>query len=619
MINQYPLWKYLLILAVVLIGALYALPNIYGEDPAVQISSNRGTPIGASVDATLAQTLKRDGLPYKVIESEHGKLLVRFFDTVTQLKAVDPIKNALGSNYVVALNLAPAAPAWLRAINALPMYLGLDLRGGVYFLLQVDMKAAVQQAGERYVEDLRAHLRGHQVRYLDMLRTDNGVKIAFPDAAQRASAKRVIQKDYPNLTLNDVSGAQSYDLLATLSPQEQQTVREFAVKQNLTTLRNRVNELGVAEPIIQQQGSDRIVVELPGVQDTTRAKEILGATATLAFHLVDEAHDPRAALQTGRVPIGDKIYYERNGTPVLLKQRVILTGDYITDAASGFDQETGGAAVFITLNGQGARMFHDATVNNVGRLLAVVYIELKTETHVVNGKTVKTVKKVENVINVARIREPLGKRFQITGLDNPQEARNLALLLRAGALAAPVQIIEERTIGPSLGQENIDAGVRATVIGFLTVVVFMALYYRVFGLVADLALFMNLVLIVAVMSILQATLTLPGIAGMVLTVGMAVDANVLINERIREELRNGNTPQASIHAGYEKAFSTIADSNVTTLIAAGVLFMIGSSTIKGFAVTLSIGIVTSMFTAIMGTRAVINLIYGRRKVSRLPI
>lgn len=619
MINQYPLWKYLLILAVVLIGVIYALPNIYGEDPAVQISNSRSTPIGASVGTTLAQALKRHGLPYKSIETQQGRLLVRFSDTVTQLKAVDPIKEALGNGYIVALNLAPAAPTWMRAISALPMYLGLDLRGGVYFLLQVDMKAAVQQAAERYVEDLRAHLRGNKVRYLDMLRTGNGVKITFPDAAQRARGKDVIQKDYPNLALADVNGAQSYDLTATLTPQEQQTVREFAVKQNLTTLRNRVNELGVAEPIVQQQGNDRIVVELPGVQDTARAKEILGATATLAFHLVDESHDARAALQTGRVPIGDKIYYERNGTPVLLKQRVILTGDYITDAASGFDQETGGAAVFITLNGQGARMFHDATVNNVGRLLAVVYIELKTETHPVNGKPVKTVKKVESVINVARIREPLGKRFQITGLDSPQEARNLALLLRAGALAAPVQIIEERTIGPSLGQENIDAGVRATVIGFLTVVVFMAFYYRLFGLVADLALFMNLVLVVAVMSILQATLTLPGIAGMVLTVGMAVDANVLINERIREELRNGNTPQASIHAGYERAFSTIADSNITTLIAAGVLFMIGSSTIKGFAVTLSIGIVTSMFTAIMGTRAVINLVYGRRKVSKLSI
>lgn len=403
-----------------------------------------------------------------------------------------------------------------------------------------------------------------------------------------------------------------------VSEQERNEIQEFALQQNITTLRNRVNELGVAEPVIQQQGSSRIVVQLPGVQDTARAKEILGATATLEYRLVDGTHDVQKAL-AGQVPPGSRLYRERNGAPILLDRRVIVTGDQIIDAASGFDQQSGSPAVFVTLDGAGAKKMSQVTRENIGKPMAVVFIENKTETRLVDGKPVNSVRRVEEVINVATIRDHFSKRFQTTGLDSSNEARDLALLLRAGALAAPVQIIEERTVGPSLGQDNIDQGFTSVLVGFVVVLFFMALYYRLFGLVANLALFANLVMIVAVLSLLQATLTLPGIAGIVLTVGMAVDANVLIFERIREELRLGNSPQASIQAGYEKAFSTIADANITTLIAAIVLFSFGTGPIKGFAVTLSIGIVTSMFTAIMGTRAVINLIYGRKRVHKLAI
>ena len=615
--NRYPLWKYLLLLAALAVGVVYALPNLYGEDPALQISSTRGL-VDERVRAEVERTLKEAGLPYKSVALEGERILVRLPDTETQLRARDLLARRLGERYVVALHLAPATPAWLRAIGALPMYLGLDLRGGVHFLMEVDMEAAVRQALERYVDELRALLRSEKVRYLTISREGEAVKLRFRSAEARERAIRLIRKEFPRLLLEPRDG-EGHPLVARLSEEEVREIRKLALEQNITTLRNRVNELGVAEPVIQQQGQDRIVVQLPGVQDTARAKEILGATATLEFRQVDEEHDPLEAVRTGRVPPGSRLYRERDGKPILLKKRVIVTGDHIINAASGIDQRDGSPMVSITLDSAGGKIMHRFTKENVGRLMAVVYIENKVETRVVDGKPQKVRRRVEEVINVARIREPFGKRFQITGLDSTREARNLALLLRAGALAAPIEIVEERTVGPSLGRENVEQGKRSVIVGFVLVLVFMAVYYRAFGLIADVALFVNLVLIVAILSMLQATLTLPGIAGIVLTVGMAVDANVLIFERIREELRAGNTPQASIQAGYEKAFSTIADANVTTLIAAVVLFSLGTGPIKGFAVTLSIGILTSMFTAIMGTRALVNLIFGGRRLKSLPI
>jgi preprotein translocase subunit SecD len=617
MLNRYPLWKYLLLLTV-LVGALFfALPNLYGEDPAIQVSASRGAEVNQALEERITRLLKEASITPKRVERAADRLLVRFADTETQLKARDVVRDALGGDYVVALNLAPATPAWLTRLGALPMYLGLDLRGGVHFLLAVDMEAAVQQAAERYVGDIRTFLRSEKIRYRTIARSGDRVEVSFRDAPLREQAAERIAREFPELKVTAQDDAEGYRLQIGLNEKAAQETQRFALQQNLTTLRNRVNELGVAEPVIQQQGSNRIVVELPGVQDTARAKEILGATATLEFRMV-HAGDVASAV-AGRVPVGARLYEDREGRPILLERTVMLTGDYITDAASGIDSQTGSPAVFITLDGKGARIFAERTKDEVGKAMAVVFIEHKTDTELVNGKSVKRKRVVEEVINVATIRERLGKRFQITGLDSTEEARNLALLLRAGALVTPIEIIEERTIGPSLGRENINQGFRSVVIGFLLVLVFMAIYYRVFGLVADLALTFNLVLLVAILSLLQATLTLPGIAGIVLTVGMAVDANVLIFERIREELRNGNSPQASIHAGYEKAFSTIADANITTLIAAVVLFGFGTGPIKGFAVTLSIGILTSMFTAIMGTRAVVNLIYGGRRLAGLSI
>jgi len=618
MINQYPLWKYLLILAVLITGVIYALPNLYGEDPAVQVSSTRSTVDDATARA-VEDALRQANLAHRPVEISEGRLLVRFADTESQLKAADILTDALGSGHVVALNLAPATPQWLQKLNALPMYLGLDLRGGVHFLMEVDIDAAVRQAEERYVGELRTLLRDKKVRYVTIGREKAGIELRFRDAAEREKARQLIRDQVQGLVVSERDAGGEYFLRAVLSEQETLSIRRFAVQQNVTTLRNRVNELGVAEPVIQQQGENRVVVELPGVQDTARAKEILGATATLEFRLVDEGHDAAEAAATGRVPVGTRLYQTREGRPVLLQNRVMLTGDYITDASSGLDQQTGGPAVFITLDGKGAGLFSDATKDNVGRLMAVVFIESKTETRTVNGEQVKHRSTVEEVINVARIQERLSKRFQITGLDSSQEARNLALLLRAGALAAPLEIIEERTIGPSLGRENIEQGKQATIIGLILIAIFMTIYYSVFGLIANVALLFNMVLLVAVMSMLQATLTLPGIAGIALSLGMAVDANVLIYERIREELRNGNTPQAAIHAGFDRAFTAIADSNLTTLVAALVLFMFGTGPVKGFAVTLSIGIMTTLFTAILGTRAMVNLLFGGRRLKRLPI
>jgi preprotein translocase subunit SecD len=619
MMNQYPLWKYLLLIFILVVGMIYALPNLYGADPALQISGTRNHEVDDAVAARLAGVLETADIPVKGIESAPGKLLLRFNDTEAQLKAVDYVKSELGTGYIVALNLAPAIPAWLEYVNALPMYLGLDLRGGVHFLMEVDMEASVKQAIQRYSGTLKTLLREAKIRYAMLRAEDAAVRIMLRSEADRQQSRDLLDKEYPTLVIEDIVDAKNPGLLVKMSEQEVRDIEKFALQQNILTLRNRVNELGVAEPVITQQGANRIVVQLPGVQDTAAAKRILGATATLEYRAVDYEHDVQAALD-GKVPAGSRIYYDRAGKPVLLKKSVIATGDQITNASSGLDQQTGSPMVNVSLDAKGGKSMLKFTKKNVGKPMAVVFIENKTETTLVDGVPVKSTKKIEEVISLATIRGVFSNRFQTTGLDSPQEAHELALLLRSGALAAPIEIVEERTVGPSLGKDNIEQGFKSVVIGFLAVLVFMALYYRVFGLVADIALALNLVIIVAVLSMLQATLTMPGIAGIVLTVGMAVDANVLIFERIREELRNGNSPQASIHAGYEKAFSTIADANITTLIAAVVLLSYGTGAIKGFAVTLSIGVVTSMFTAILGTRAVINLIYGgRRRVARLSI
>ena len=628
MLNQYPIWKYLLLLVVLGVSIVYALPNVYGEDPALQVSSSRNATVNLATQEKVRELLQQANVAVKNIALANDQLLMRFPDTDSQLKAKDIVKEGLGRDYVVALNLAPRTPDWLRAMDAAPMYLGLDLRGGVHFLMEVDVDAAVHQAEERYISDFRGLLRDNKVRYVNIgsysgkgngKEGDSAVEIKFKSADMREKAQRLLDKNYPDLLIEQEDREGSYFMLARMAEKEKRATRKLALKQNITTLRNRVNELGVAEPVIQQQGENRIVVQLPGVQDTARAKEILGATATLEFRLTDETHDAEEVAATGRVPAGLKLYNKREGGHALLKNRVMLTGDYIIDASSGLEKQSGSPAVYITLDGKGAKIFSKATGENVKKLMSVVFIERKTETRIVDGEPVKTHHTVEEVINTARIQEQLSKRFQITGLDSTKEAHTLALLLRAGALAAPIEIIEERTIGPSLGQDNIDQGLASVIIGFVMVLVFMAMWYRGFGMIANLALGFNLVVIVAVLSMLQATLTLPGIAGIVLTVGMAVDANVLIFERIREELRNGISPQAAINSGYAKAFSTIADANITTLIAAVILFGFGTGSVKGFAITLSIGIMTSMFTAIMGTRAVVNLAYGSRRVEKLSI
>ena len=625
MINQYPLWKYLIVAFVLALGSFYALPNLYGEDPAVQISAARGAPIDAELEGRVHEELVRAGLEPLRVERDERRLLLRFEGEETQLRAKEALREVLDRRrFVVALNLAPATPRWMDALGTLPMSLGLDLRGGVHFLMEVDMDAALRQADLRHVGDVRALLREEKIRHKGITqRRDGGLTVRFRDVADRDAGEAIIGETLPDLLLEAVEVSGDPALRGRLSETASTDIERFALQQNITTLRNRVNELGVAEPLVQQQGENRIVVQLPGVQDTTRAKEILGGTATLEFRMVDDQNSVQEALD-GRVPATSKLYQERDGRPILLKKNLMLTGEYIIDAASGIESQTGSPAVFITLDGKGARLFSQRTRDKIGRPMAVVFIEKKSETRIVDGEKLKSSWTDEEVINVAVIRDQLGKRFQITGLDNTEEARNLALLLRAGALAAPIEIVEERTVGPSLGQENIDQGFRSVLIGFTLVLAFMAFYYRLFGLVADLALTFNLVLIVGVLSLFNssgwpATLTLPGIAGIVLTTGMAVDANVLIFERIREELRVGNTPQAAIHAGYQKAFSTIADANITTLIAALVLFGFGTGPIKGFAVTLSIGIATSMFTAILGTRAAINLIYGGKRVARLSI
>ena len=622
MLNQYPHWKHVLIVVTLAVGCFFSLPNLFGDHPAVQISASRGAVVDEALLARVTQRLQGSEvsmLDNPAPELGGGRLLIRFENEEHQLKAQTVLKEDLGNQYVVALNLAPATPGWLRNLGALPMYLGLDLRGGIHFLMEVDMDAAVAQAEERNFNDVRALLREEKLRYKGATRhPDTGIRLRFKDDETRQQAMALIRESFEDLELIEAEPGETYDIRARLSETAAKETKDAALQQNITTLRSRVNELGVAEPVIQQQGFNRVVVQLPGIQDSALAKRILGATATLEFRMVNETGDVQAAL-AGQVQPGAKLYRERSGRPVLLERSVMLTGDFITNANSGIDQQNGSPAVFITLDGQGAKIFAKRTGDKIGRPMATIFIEHKTERIILNGETFKNKTVIEEVINIATIRDQLGKRFQITGLDSTEEARNLALLLRAGALAAPIEFVEERTVGPSLGQDNIDQGKLSVQIAFVLVLIFMAWWYRVFGLVANLALTFNLVLIVAVLSMFQATLTLPGIAGIVLTVGMAVDANVLIFERIREELRNGNTPQASIHAGYEKAFWTIFDANITTFIAAIVLFGFGTGPIKGFAITLAIGILSSMFTAIMGTRAVINLIYGGRRVDALSI
>ncbi|MHB1677962.1 MAG: protein translocase subunit SecD [Sulfuriferula sp.] len=595
--NRFPLWKYLLIATMLLVSAIYTLPNFYGEVPAVQISPTRSA---YKADSILLKEVEDElGAAHIVYTSatlDGNSIKIRFANTDLQLKAEEVLQTRFRDGYSVALNLLSASPAWLTAIGAKPMYLGLDLRGGVHFLLQVDMQAALNKTVERDTGDLRSQLREQNIHYFGINRDHQTITIHFNDAATRALASQYISKNFADLMLSEQDATNDYSLQANLRLTTQKRIQASAIQQNITTLRNRVNELGVAEPIIQQQGADRVVVELPGVQDTAKAKEILGRTATLEVRLVDETHDVAAALQ-GQIPFDDELYTERNGTPLLVKKTVSLTGDYITDASPGFDQQSGQAAVHINLDARGARIFGDVTRDNVGKRMAILLIE--------KGKG--------EVITAPVIREEIdGGRVQITGMESAQEASDVALLLRAGALAAPMDIIEERTVGPSLGADNIEKGLHSNLWGFIAVAVFMIFYYRIFGIFSTLALSANGLFLVALLSMMQATLTLPGLAGIALTLGMAIDANVLINERIREELRNGNSPQAAIHAGYDRAWGTILDSNITTFIAGIALFWLGSGPVRGFAVVLCLGILTSMFSSVTVSRALVNLTYGRR-------
>ena len=626
--NHTPWWKWLVIAVVILPGAFYALPNLFGDDPGVQLRGARGGSLGASEFEQVQKVLDEAGLGYDSLALDDSGIRIRFPTTDAQLQARDMLEVRLPSGYTIALTLLPAAPDWLSGVGALPMYLGLDLRGGVHFLLEVDMESAQRRAEDRYVTDLRSTLREAKIRYRGIARdTSGGITVTLRSAESAAAALKTIREELPGL---DVTGGEAgfEDVLrANLVQAEIDQLFKFALEQNITALRNRVDELGVAEPVVQRQGDRRIVVQLPGVQDTARAKRILGRTATLEMMMVDEEHSLEAALG-GKVPPGSKIYRFRDERPILVEKRVIYSGENIVDAAASIDTQSGGPIVSITLDAIGARINQKVTGKNIGKRMAVLYIEnrstIRTDADGLplkndQGRVLRTQQRVEEVITAPVIRDQLGKRFQIEGLDSVMEAQDLALMLRAGSLAAPVEIIEERTVGPSLGQANIDQGFRSVIVGFVLVLIFMAIYYRVFGLFANVALALNLVLIVAVLSILQATLTLPGVAGIVLTVGMAVDANVLIFERIREEIQNGATPQASIHTGYERALSTIVDANVTTLIAAIVLFNFGTGPIKGFAVTLSIGIITSMFTAIIVTRALVNFLYGGKRIKGLAI
>ncbi|KXJ52376.1 MAG: preprotein translocase subunit SecD [Colwellia sp. Phe_37] len=615
MLNKYPLWKTLMVLFIVAIGAIYALPNLYPEDPAVQISGLRGIETTAATLDTVKSHLDENKISYASIAMEGGQILARFKDTEQQLRARDLLDDSIGDQYSVALNLTPATPQWLASIGGTPMKLGLDLSGGVSFLMEVNMQEAIVKVQKSLVDDFRTGLRTENIRYRSVKQVNDAINIHFRNAEDLANAESFLEKQNRDLLFS--SDESNLTLSAKMSEQKLKETREYALQQNITIIRNRVNELGVAEPLVQRQGKKHIVIELPGVQDTAKAKEILSATATIEFRLVDTEGDLSAALN-GRVPGSSQLLKERSGQPVLLKKRVMLTGDHIVDAGSSFD-EYSRPQVNITLDSAGGNKMSNSTKSNIGKPMATVFIEFKPTNRVdAQGNTI--FEKVEEVISVATIQARLGKTFRITGAGSQAEAHNLALLLRAGALVAPIQIVEERTVGPTLGAENVQLGFQAIMLGFALVFAFMLIYYRAFGVVANLGLGANLVLIIGVMSMIPgAALTLPGMAGIVLTVGMAVDANVLIFERIREEMRAGKSIQQSIHQGYDAAFSTIIDANITTLIAALILFAVGTGPIKGFAITLSIGIITSMFTAVVGTRTVVNAVWGGKRLDKLSI
>ena len=603
--NRYPVWKFAIILIALLLGVVYTLPNFFGEAPAVQVSSSK---MSAKVDdatlARVAEAIKAANVPAAALTLEGNSIKARFESTEQQLKAKDAIQKALipegtENGYVVALNLLSRSPAWLSSLHAAPMYLGLDLRGGVHFMLQVDMKAALTQKTDSLAGDIRTALREKDVRHGGIARNGQSIEIRMRDQAQLNAARRVLTDQFADLQAVDAAEGAEFKITATIKPEAARRVQEQALKQNITTLHNRINELGVAEPVIQQQGLDRIVVQLPGVQDTAKAKDILGRTATLEVRLVDESSEARSAEQTnGLVPFGSERYLERNGQPVIVKKQVILTGDNLTDAQPGFDNQTQEPVVNLSLDGKGARIFKDVTRENVGKRMAILLFE-KGKGEVVTAPVIRT--------------EIGGGRVQISGRMTTSEANDTALLLRAGSLAAPMEIIEERTIGPSLGAENIAKGFNSVTWGFLVIVAFMCIYYMVFGVFSSIALGVNLLLLVAVLSMLQATLTLPGMAAMALALGMAIDSNVLINERVREELRLGASPQAAIHAGYDRAWATILDSNITTLIAGVALLAFGSGPVRGFAVVHCLGILTSMFSAVFFSRGLVNLWYGRQK------
>ncbi len=607
--NRYPAWKYVIIIFALTVGVIYTIPNFFGESPAVQVSPARAT---ASVDTELLSRiesgLEAANITIDAAYLDQSGVKVRFGDADTQLRAKDILQRELGDDYVVALNLLANSPRWMAEVNALPMYLGLDLRGGVHFLLQVDMKAALAKSADSYAQELRQLMRSEGVRYSRISREGQTIRVRFRDEATRDQAISVLRQNARDLDVRSSDTSSDFRLIATLRPEVEQRIREFALAQNIQTLRNRVNELGVAEPIVQQSGLDRVVVQLPGVQDTAKAKDILGRTASLEVRLVDEEKSDPATLQaaqSGQVPFGVELMYDRDGVPYLLKREIILTGDRISDAQPGFDSQTGEPAVHLNLDGRGATIFQKTTRENVGRRIAMVLVE-RGKAEVVTAPVVRS--------------EIPGGRVQISGQMTTTEARDVALLLRAGALAAPMEIIEERTVGPSLGADNIERGFRATWMGFIALSLFIAVYYAIFGGISVIALCVNMMLLVALLSMLQATLTLPGIAAIALTLGMAIDANVLINERIREEVRNGTTPQAAIAAGYDRAWGTILDSNITTLIAAVALFSFGTGPVRGFAVVHSLGILTSMFSAVFVSRGIVNFLYGsRRKLDTLPI
>ncbi len=602
--NRYALWQYLIIAVSIVLGFIYTLPNFYGESPAIQISPLRSS---VSADNTLLQrvedTLKQSGIAFDGMLLEGNSIKTRFANTDSQIKAKDTLESALGNDYIVALNLLPNSPKWLADLGALPMYLGLDLRGGVHFMLAVDMEGAMEKALDRYNNDLRSTLREQKITYSGLEKQGKKLIIKFRDAESRTKAHTELKNNFPDLALLEEQNGNRFHLIVTIKPEAQIRMQESTVLQNITTLRNRVNELGVAEPIIQKAGADRVIVQLPGVQDTAKAKDILGRTATLEIRMVDDERDLDAALR-GKVPFGTELYEERSGSPLLVKKQVLLTGEHITDAQPGFDKDNQ-PAVHINLDTSGSRIFKQLTRENVGKRMAILLIE----------------KNQAEVITAPVIREEIGGgRVQISGRMTSPEARDVALLLRAGALAAPMDIIEERTVGPSLGAENIARGFNSTLYGFLAVAVFVAMYYTAFGMISVLALAFNLLLLVGLLSIMQATLTLPGMAALALTVGMAIDANVLINERIRDEVRSGASSQQAIFTGFERAFGTIVDSNITTLIAGIALFAFGSGPVKGFAVVLCLGILTSVFTATFVSRGMVNLIYGsRRKLDRVPV